>query len=230
MRQIFLLLLLVAFPCKATWAQTLHPEKRFQVGLIGGKTIIGSYQRDAPWEGVGGGFVGADISYAFAKENPNFTVRLQPNFESFRYLTPSEPIGFGEVSYQITLNSLNLPILIQFAVPAGKWVSPFVEIGGNHGSRIKSYSESRIVRCGIAGCNESFYEGDIEIKNQKNNISLLAGIGAEFHWGVVRIPLSIRMSRGLSKYSLQGETQPDNSFSLVDLKNKTLQVVAGITL
>ncbi|GHB61840.1 hypothetical protein GCM10007390_14680 [Persicitalea jodogahamensis] len=230
MNRLFLLALLAASSLGNSFAQTSQPTKRLQVGLVAGKTILGTYQEEDPWQKVGGGFVGADFSYAFAKEDPNFTIRLQPNWESYRYESLGEFEVNGNGSYRATLNSLNVPVLIRLAIPAGKWVSPFVELGANYKIRVRGQVESRSVICGIIGCNEYVFEGDFMAKELRNDISLLAGVGAEFHWGDITIPVSVRINGGLGKYTFQSETVQSNSFSLVDLKTKTLQVVTGITL
>lgn len=76
MNKLILLSLLTVFSVGSTFGQDIQPRKRFQLGVIGGKTILGSYQRTVPWEKIGGGFAGLDVSYAFAKEDPNFTLRF----------------------------------------------------------------------------------------------------------------------------------------------------------
>jgi hypothetical protein len=229
MGKTLLLSLLTAFSFGVASAQTTQPEKRFQVGLIAGKTIQGSYQHKVPWGNAGGGFAGFDLSYAFAKEDPNFTLHFQPNWENFRYRSLGEPVVNGNGSHEINFNSINTPVLIRLAMPAGKWISPFMEVGASYKIRTKNHYQARSVFCGFVNCREFNFEGNLMPEGKRNDANLLVGIGAEFHWGSITIPVSIRLNEGLGTYSLHGETESGRGFSLTDLKTRTLQVVTGIS-
>lgn len=134
----------------------------------------------------------------------------------------------GRGDYRINISSVNIPILVRLAIPAGKWVSPFVELGANYKIITKTHVESRSVFCGFASCNEFSYDGDLE-KSSGSSANLLIGIGAAFRWGNITIPLSARLSQGLGTYTLRGEFFPGVSSTIEDLKTRTLQIVTGIS-
>lgn len=224
MRKLLLLSLLTAFTFGAAFGQATQPEKRFQVGVIVGKTFVGSYQEKIFLINANGGFAGIDLGYTFIERNQNVSLRLQPNWESFGQKIQILYDGTSTVKF----SSVNIPILLRFSAPVKSWVHPFFEVGLGYKIRLKYSHELKVQGCGIASCFDEVSSSSLASGN-KNGTTLSLGIGAEFRWGAVKIPVSVRLNEGIGNYEMEGVNLRGGDFAYSNPETRTLQVVTGIT-
>lgn len=225
MRKLLLLSLLTAFSVGTSFAQNIQPQKRFQLGVIGGKTILGSKTEKVFFIKAGGGFAGIDLGYLLLKKNPNLSLHLQPNWETFSQKTEN----FLEQTTTLKFTSVNIPILIRYTAPVRPWIHPFIEVGGAYKIRLNYSNEIIGSHCGIADCSNGIFASSQLTLGNGRGAALLVGVGAEFRWGVIKIPVSIRLSEGLGTYLMKGANRRGDNFTYSNPETRTLQIVTGIT-
>ncbi|WP_247233472.1 hypothetical protein [Telluribacter sp. SYSU D00476] len=222
MNKILLFVWMAALAGYPAFSQTPQ-ERDVKVGVVVGKSLLGTYQSEAPWRGVGGGLVGVDLNYPLFKNAPRLSLHFQPHWEKAHYHNRS-----GELSNELIHQSINLPILLRFQLSSHSRFRPFVEVGAGYRVAIKHQYKGYTIICPFATpCRNLPYETDLVSASPRGSVALLAGVGAELPLGSVRIPITVRVNQSVSSYRLDNSGTSHSPFK--EVQTSTLQVVTGVS-
>ena len=129
----------------------------------------------------------------------------------------------------LIFRSINFPLLYQYKFPVHKVIRPFFEVGLSYKLRTKNAYGGRNGNCGIvigSPCYEYNYTEELVEGPKKNNVVMLVAAGTEIKWGIVSIPISIRLNEGIMAYTLKDPQRESKSFT--DLKTRTIQILVGV--
>lgn len=178
-------------------------------GFLGGINMANVYGDDVEMEGIKpsnqmGFAAGAFLVYNFGE---NLGIRPE-----VLYSQKGAKYEEGEAKVTLKVDYLEIPILIQFAIPTEGSLKPILLAGPYVGIKM---SAKTVMEIGDQSSEEDM--GD-EVKS--TDFGLMFGAGVVFS---DRFEISARYSMGFTSI-------PDVEIEDVDLKNKAIQIRAGISL